>query len=129
VPEELEAVVSSGGANRQAQSDESGDAGIAATCCEAHHGAEGKSRKQNRLLDAGSKPVERGADIVLLAAAVVVRAFAEAHAAEVEAQHRQARSVERLHHVIDNLVVHGSRHRQDADGRRARNTARRRGQY
>ena len=54
------------------------------------------------------KPIERGQHIAGLGLAVV-RALAQARAAKVEAQHRPAeapfRIVERLHGVIDNLVV------------------------
>ena len=55
-----------------------------------------------------SQPVERGAHIVHLAMAVVVRALAQAGAAKIEAQHRQPIAVEGLHGVIDHFVVHGS---------------------
>jgi len=53
-------------------------------------------------------PVEGCAYIVLFAVTVVMRAFAEAYAAEVEAKDRNAEGREGLHRVIDNFVVHGA---------------------
>lgn len=54
------------------------------------------------------EPVESGMDVVLLAAAEVVAAFAEAGAAEIEAQDGQAEGLEGLHGVVDHLVVQGA---------------------
>ena len=49
---------------------------------------------------------ERGARVLLLAVAVVVDAFAAAHAAEVEAQHGEALLLERLRGTEHDLEVH-----------------------
>src|SRR5258708_32723786 len=54
------------------------------------------------------EPVERGANVVNLAFAAVVCAFAQAGSAEVEAQHRKSESAQGLHGVVDHLVVYGA---------------------
>ena len=53
----------------------------------------------------GVEPVERRADVVDFAVAVVVFALAQSGSAEVEAQHGKAEAVQRLHGVEDDLVV------------------------
>ena len=51
------------------------------------------------------EPVERCADVVNFADAVVVLALAQARAAEIETQHRISKAVERLHGVEDDFVM------------------------
>lgn len=51
------------------------------------------------------EPVERGTNIFDLAYAVGVLAFAQAGAAEVEAEHGESEAVERLHGVEDDFIV------------------------
>ena len=53
-------------------------------------------------------PIESSADIVLFSVTVVVRAFAETYAAEVEAKDGNTEGREGLHSVIDNFVMHGA---------------------
>ena len=51
------------------------------------------------------EPVKRSADVVDLADATRVLAFAKSRPAEVEAQHGKSEAVERFHRVEDDLVV------------------------
>ncbi len=81
---------------------------ITAAGAQTNAGAEGEAGEEHRQVVLPFQPVERGAHIAHLAAAVVVRALAQAGAAKIEAQHRQPISLEGLHGVIDDLVVHGS---------------------
>ena len=69
---------------------------------------EGEARKQDRPLEVVLQPTERGADVVLLALPVIERTFAQPDAAEVEPQHGQTEGRERLHRVVDDLIVHGA---------------------
>ena len=71
-------------------------------------GAEGEAREENRLVQVGFHPVERGADVVLLALALVEVALAETYAAEVEAEYGESKRGKDLHGVVDDLVVHGA---------------------
>jgi hypothetical protein len=48
--------------------------------------AEGEACEENRFVQVDFHPVERGADVVLLALAFVEGAFAEAYAAEVKSE-------------------------------------------
>ena len=54
----------------------------------------------------GLQPVERGRGVGQLAGTVVEQALAPSHAAEVEAQHREAALLEGVIQVIDDLVIH-----------------------
>ena len=54
----------------------------------------------------GLQPVERGGGVGEFARTVVEQALAPPHAAEVEAQHREAAPLERVIQVIDHLIVH-----------------------
>ena len=56
----------------------------------------------------GLHPVERRGGIGKLAGAVVEQALAPPHAAEVEAQHREATPLKGVIQVIDDLVIHGA---------------------
>src|SRR6185437_1458038 len=87
--QEVVAVVAAGGANRKAEADEALDAGVSAAGAQADVGAEGESGEEDRQIEACSEPVKCRADVVDLAAAIVVRALAETGAAEVEAQSGQ----------------------------------------
>jgi hypothetical protein len=108
VGEEIVAVVAVFGMDGKAECDGSFDAGIGTGGAEADIGAEGESGEEQGQAKAVVEPIEGGADIVLLAAAVVVGAFAESCAAEVEAEDGQSERVEGLHGVVDDLVVHGA---------------------
>ena len=54
------------------------------------------------------EPFKGGADVVLLAEAMVELTLAEADAAEVEAEGGKAEAGEGLGGVVDDLVVHGA---------------------
>jgi hypothetical protein len=106
--QEVVGVVAACGADGKAQADEAADAGVAAAGAEADVGAEGEAGEEQREVIRCGHPVECGADVVDFAAAVVVRAFAQARAAEVEAEDRKADLRESFCRVVDDLVVHGA---------------------
>jgi hypothetical protein len=94
--------------NGKPQSNEAGDAGVSATGAEADVRTERESGEKDGEVELAVEPVESGAYVVLLAAAVVMGAFAEPGSAKVETQYRETEGLERLHGVIDDLVVHGA---------------------
>ena len=106
--EEVVGVVAAGGADGEAEAYEALDAGVAATGAEAHVGAEREAGEEDGETEAAVKPVECGANVVDFADAFVVYAFAQARAAEVEAQDRKSEVGERFRRVIDGLGVHGA---------------------
>ena len=106
--QEAVGVVAAGGADGQAESDEAADAGVAAAGAQADVGAEAEAGEEDRQLVGAVEPVEAGADVVDFAAPIVVRAFAKAGTAEVEAQHGQAEVREGLGGVVHRLGVHGA---------------------
>jgi hypothetical protein len=67
-----------------------------------------KSGKDDWLPVFPLEPIECSANIVALAASIVVGALAESGAAKVESEDRKTEGVERLGGVIHNLVVHRS---------------------
>ena len=75
---------------------------------QADVGTEGEAGKEDWKVEASGEPVERGKNVVDLAAAFIVHAFAEAGSAEVEAQRGKAEVREGFGRVIDDLVVHGA---------------------
>lgn len=106
--EEGVAVVASFGMDGKAEGDGAFDADVATGNAQADVGAEGESGEEDGEVQMLVEPVEGGADVVLLAAAVVMSAFAEPGAAEVEAEDGKAAELEGFHGVINDLVVHGS---------------------
>lgn len=54
------------------------------------------------------QPVERRANVFLLAVSAIMLSFTHARATKVEAQHREAKAAERFHGVVNDLVVHGA---------------------
>ena len=54
------------------------------------------------------QPVKRGADIFHLTLTVMVGPFAQSGAAKIKAQRGKSQTVQRLHGVEHNLVVHGA---------------------
>src|SRR5207245_6628690 len=73
--------------HRQAESEERAHALFGAAHPQGHRSAEGKAAEdEGESREAALHLRERGADVVLLAAALVVRAFAAPDAPEVEAQ-------------------------------------------
>jgi len=101
-------VVAASGAHGDAESDEAFDARVAAAGAEADVRAEGEAGEEDGLVEAVFYPGEGGFDVILLAAAFVVYAFAEAGAAKVEAEYGNTEGGEGLHGVVDDLVVHGA---------------------
>ena len=53
-----------------------------------------------------AQPLQRNLHVVDLAAAAVVLALAASNAAEIEAQHGKAKTIQHLHGVINDFVVH-----------------------
>ena len=106
--EKTVSVVSAIGVDRQAEADECFDARVAATGAQTDVGAKRKACEEDGLVQIGFEPVERGADVVLLAPAFIEGALANAYAAEVEAEHGEAERSKDLHGVVDDLVVHGA---------------------
>ena len=56
----------------------------------------------------GVEPVERSADVIDFAVALIVFALAQSRSAKVEAQHGKAKTVQRLHGVEHDFVVQRS---------------------
>ena len=54
------------------------------------------------------QPLDCGGDIIGFAFPIVMLALAQSRPAKVETQHRKSESVERLHGVECDLVVHGA---------------------
>lgn len=106
--EEIVAVIAAFSVDGEAEGDESGDTGIAATGLEADPGAEGESGEKDGAMELAVEPGEGGADVVQFAAAEVVLAFAEPGSAEIEAKDGEAEGLEGLHGVVDDFVVEGA---------------------
>ena len=107
--EELIAVVAAGGPHGEPDADQAGDARVTAAGAQADVGTEAEASEEEGLAGvACGEPVQGGADVLDLATALVVGAFAQACAAEVEAQHGQTEGREGLGRVVDDLVVHGA---------------------
>jgi hypothetical protein len=95
--------------HRDADPDEFADTCIAATYAKTHKTPKAEAREEQR--DARklcSEIIERGLHVALLAASFVVFTRAQACAAKIEAQHRDAQGVQRFRRVINHLVVHGT---------------------
>lgn len=106
--EEVVGVVAVVGVDGEAQTDEAFDAGVAAAGAQADVGAEGKTREEDGEAEAVVEPVEGCADVVDFAVAFVVCAFAEAGAAEVEAEDGETEVGEGFGRVVDGLGVHSA---------------------
>ena len=96
------------GDGRQAESDERRYPPVGMDGAQSYGGSKGKSGKDNRELEFVFEPVEGGAYIFDFADPVGVLAFAQASAAEIEAEHGKSKTVQRLHGVEGNLVVERS---------------------
>ena len=59
-------------------------------------------------MEFGVQPIQSGLRVFDFAAPLVVRAFAQARAAKIEAQRRIAQPIQRLHRRKHHLVVHGA---------------------
>jgi hypothetical protein len=104
--EEIIAIVAAFGADRQAEGDGAFDTAVGTSGAEADVGAEREPSEQKGEMEVAAEPIKCGADVVLLATAVIVAAFAEAGSTEVETEDWEAEGVEGLHGVVDDLVVH-----------------------
>ncbi len=89
----------------QAERDERVDPVIGIGGTQSNGGAKRESGENNGERKLAFEPVQRGADVFHFADAIGVLAFAQAGAAEVEAQDGKSEAVESLHGVEDNLVV------------------------
>ena len=54
------------------------------------------------------QPVQSGLHIIGFAASVVMFSLAQSHPAEVEAEYRKTKAVQRFHRMEHDLVVHGA---------------------
>ena len=100
-------IVPAGGTDRQANADQPSDARVPAAGTQADIRPEAEpGKKQWQAGVAAGEPVEGGLHIPYFAPAIIVRAFGQARAAKVEAQHWEAEVRERLGRVINDLVVH-----------------------
>jgi hypothetical protein len=108
IAQEAEVVVAAFGVDGKPESDEARNARIAAADLEADPGAEGESGEEDGAMELAVEPVDGGTNVVLLAAAVIVGALAEARAAEVEAKDGETEGLEGLHGVVNDLVVQGA---------------------
>jgi hypothetical protein len=99
-------VVSAIGVDREAKADQRFDTRVAATGAQTDVGAKRKACEEDGLVQIVFEPVERGANVVLLATAFIEDALAKAYATKVEAEHREPERGKDLHGVVDDLVVH-----------------------
>jgi len=96
------------GRNRQTQTYHGFYPFIGTSDGESNGGPEGKTGEDQRQMKFLVQPIEGGTDIVGLALSVIVLAFAQSGAAEIEAKDGDSETVERLHGVERDLVVHGA---------------------
>ena len=90
-----------------AEDEHGADAVVGGADVQRHHGPEREAaRDEGQPGEPPRQLVEGGPRVVVLAAPAVVRALAPAHAAEVEAQDREPRRLQRLRRPEDDLEVH-----------------------
>ena len=72
----------------------------------------------------GIQPIERGAYVLYFAVALIVFPLAQPRPAKIEAQHRESKTVQRLHGVKHHLVVErpAEQRMRMTDDRRMRGT-------
>lgn len=87
------------------QSDECSDAIVRTRRSQANGSAKGKAGKNQGEAVLAFEPFQSCADVVELAIAMIMAAFAESRASKVEAQYRKTKSVQCLHRVKHNLIV------------------------
>ncbi len=92
----------------QAEGDERADSVIGIRGAQSDGGAEGKTGEDDGQREFALEPIEGGTHVFFFADAAGVLAFAQAGAAEVEAQHGESEAVERFHGVEDDFVVQRS---------------------
>ena len=92
----------------QAQGDERAYTGVGVGGAQSYGGAERKAGEDHGQREFAFEPIEGNAHVFDFADAVGVFAFAQASAAEVEAEHGESEAVERFHGVEDYFVVERS---------------------
>jgi len=92
----------------QAEGDERADAVVRIGGARSNSSAERKAGEDDGQRELMFQPVEGGAHVFDFADAICVLAFAQAGAAEVEAEHGESEAVERFHGVEDYFVVERS---------------------
>jgi len=105
------------------------DPRIFAADAHANPGTEAESREQQRhTRKPGSKKVQRGTNVALLAETAIVYAGAESSAPKIESQNRNTKGIQRFRHLINHFVVHGTAKKgmRMADNRGERRTCGRR---
>src|SRR6185437_2975901 len=116
--------------HRKPNADQFGYARFLAPHAQTNPRAEAEAGQQDRARrEFTRKIIERGANVVLLAAAVVVNPFAQSRPAKIETKHGETRVMERLRRAKDHFVVHGpaEERMRMAHDRYARRTCFRRG--
>jgi len=92
----------------QAEGDECADSVVGVGGTQSDGGAERKAGEDDRQRELAFEPVEGGAHVFNFSDAAGVFAFAQAGAAEVEAEHRESEAIERFHGMEDDFVVERS---------------------
>lgn len=93
--------------NRDAYANQRANPRVRASGAQPYRGSKGESGKDQRQMKLGIEPVERGANVIHFAPALIVRPLAQSRAAEIKAQDGKAKTIQRLHGVEDDLVVQG----------------------
>lgn len=78
---------------------------VGAGGAKADGGAERESGEDEREMKFGIEPIERDANVIDFAAAMVMLALAESGAAEIKAQNGKSEMIERFHRMKDDFVV------------------------
>ena len=93
--------------DRQSETDQFSDSRILAAYAQADPCAEAETRCQQRhARKFRCQVIERRADIVFFAAAMVVASLTGSYTAKIETQNGNAQRVQRLGSLIDDLIVH-----------------------
>ncbi len=92
----------------QTKGDECAYTIVSVASAQAYGGSERKAGEDYGQREFALEPVEGGAHVFDFTDAVCVLAFAQAGAAEIEAQYGESKVVERLHGVEDNFIVQRS---------------------
>jgi hypothetical protein len=97
--------ISGHGNYRRSHADRRFHSRICARSCQADRGSERKSSEYRRQVKFVIQPVERRADVVDFAGAIVMLTLTESSTAKIEAQHGKTKTVQRLHGVKHDFVV------------------------
>lgn len=93
--------------HRHPQPDDRFDPFIRASGPQSNRSAKRKSGKNQREMKFLIEPIQRSANVIHLAASMIVFTFAQSSPAKIEAQHRKSKAVQRFHSVEDDFIVHG----------------------